>query len=48
MSDSLTLSGRLMKFVWQNDIYMHDIRCLVTFIWAIVGLIQSQKIHLSQ
>lgn len=48
MSDSLTLYGTLMKFVWQNDIYIHDIRCLVTFGWAMVGLIQSQKIHLSQ
>jgi hypothetical protein len=48
MTDSLTLYGTLMKFVWQNDIYIHDIRCLVTFVWAIVGLIQSQKIHLSQ
>lgn len=48
MSDSLTLYGTLMKFVWQNDIYIHDVRCLVTFVWAIVGLIQSQKIHLSQ
>jgi hypothetical protein len=48
MSDSLTLYGTLMKFVWQNDIYIHDVRCLVTFVWAMVGLIQSQKIHLSQ
>jgi hypothetical protein len=48
MSDSLTLYGTLMKFVWQNDIYIHDVRCLVTLVWAIVGLIQSQKIHLSQ
>jgi len=48
MSDSLTLYGTLMKFIWQNDIYIHDIRCLVSFVWAIVGLIQSQKIHLSQ
>jgi hypothetical protein len=48
MSDSLTLYGTLMKFIWQNDIYIHDIRCLATFVWAMVGLIQSQKIHLSQ
>jgi len=42
MSDSLTLYGTLMKFVWQNDIYIHDIRCLVTFVCAILCLIQSQ------
>lgn len=48
MTDSLTLYRTLMKFVWQNDIYIHDVRCLVTFVWAMVGLIQSQKIHLSQ
>lgn len=48
MTDSLILYGTLMKFVWQNDIYFHDVRCLVTLVWAMVGLIQSQKIHLSQ
>lgn len=48
MTDSLTLYRTLMKFVWQNDIYFHDIRCLLTLVWAMVGLIQSQKIHLSQ
>ena len=48
MNDSLSLYGTLMKFVWQNDIYIHDVRCLVTFVWAMAGQIQSQKIDLSQ
>jgi hypothetical protein len=48
MTDSLTLYRSLMKFVWQNDLYIHDVRCIETFVWAMVGLIQSQKIHLSQ
>jgi hypothetical protein len=48
MSHSLTLYGTLMTFIWQNDIYIHDLRCLFTFVWAMVGLILSQHIHLSQ
>lgn len=48
MSDSLILYRTLLEFVWQNGIRFHDLRCLMTFVWALVGLILSQQIHLSQ
>jgi hypothetical protein len=37
-----------MEFIWQNDLYIHDVRCLATLIWAVVGLLLSQQVHLSQ
>ena len=48
MSDSLILYRTLIEFVWQNGVRFHDLRCLITFVWAIVGLLLSQQIHLSQ
>lgn len=48
MSDNLTLYRTLIKFVWQNGVRFHDLRCLRTFVWALVGLLLSQQIHLSQ
>jgi hypothetical protein len=48
MSDSLTLYRTLIEFVWQNGIRFHDLRCLQTFVWGLVGLLMSQQIHLSQ
>lgn len=38
----------LIEFVWQNGVRFHDLRCLITFVWAIVGLLLSQQIHVSQ
>ncbi|HXV96789.1 MAG TPA: transposase [Anaerolineae bacterium] len=48
MSDSLSLYRTLLEFVWQNGVRFHDLRCLMTFVWALVGLLLSQQIHLSQ
>jgi hypothetical protein len=48
MSDNLTLYRTLMEFIWQNGVRFHDLRCLITFVWALVGLLMSQQIHLSQ
>ena len=48
MTDSLILYRTLIEFVWQNGVRFHDLRCLITFVWAIVGLLLSQEIHLSQ
>ena len=48
MTDSLILYRTLIEFVWQNGVRFHDLRCLITFVWAIVGLLLSQQIHLSQ
>ena len=48
MSDNLTLYRTLIEFVWQNGVRFHDLRCLITFVWALVGLLMSQEVHLSQ
>jgi hypothetical protein len=48
MTDSLILYRTLIEFVWQNGVRFHDLRCLITFVWAISGLLLSQQIHLSQ
>jgi hypothetical protein len=48
VSDNLTLYRTLIEFVWQNGVRFHDLRCLITFVWALVGLLLSQQIHLSQ
>lgn len=37
-----------MEFIWQNGLYIHDVRCLATLTWAVVGLLLSQQVHLSQ
>lgn len=47
MSDNLTLYRTLIEFVWQHGVRFHDLRCLITFVWAIVGLLMSQNVHLS-
>lgn len=48
MSDSLTLYRTIIEFVWENGVRFHDLRCLITFVWAIVGLLLSHQVHLSQ
>lgn len=48
MNDTLTLYSNLSKFVFENGVAFHDIRAAVTFIWSLVGLLLSGKIHLSQ
>lgn len=48
MKDSLRLYRTLMDFVWQPGVRFHDLRCLYTFIWAIVGLILSECVSLSK
>lgn len=48
MKDSLRLYRTLLDFVWQPGVRFHDLRCLYTFIWAIVGVILSECISLSK
>ena len=36
-----------MSFIWQAGVRLNDLRNIVTFVWAIVGLIASGTVHLS-
>lgn len=48
MSDSLNLYRTIMGLVMSTGVHFHDLRCLVTFVWAIVGLLKEQAIHLGK
>ncbi len=48
MSAELKLYASMSKFVFSNGVRFHDMRVAVTFIWCLVGLVLSGKIHLSQ
>jgi len=48
MSDSLKLYSNIAEFVFKHGMRFHDMRCFATFLWAIVGLIESRTVHLSQ
>jgi hypothetical protein len=37
-----------MELVLSSQVHFHDLRCLVTFVWAVVGLIREQGVHLSK
>lgn len=47
MSNHSTLFYNLMQFVCSAGVRFHDLRTLTTFVWAIVGLLISESIHLS-
>lgn len=48
MSDNLKLYRTIMGLVLKSKVHFHDLRCLVTFVWAIVGLLMEECVHLSQ
>jgi len=48
MTDSLRLYRNIAEFVFQYGMRFHDLRCYSTFLWALVGLIQSRIVHLSR
>lgn len=48
MSDSLRLYRTIIDLLRTYQVQFHDIRCLITFAWAIVGVILEQNTHLSQ
>lgn len=48
MSKSLRLYSSIISFIWQTSARFNDLRNLYTFVWAIVGLIASGGVHLSQ
>ncbi len=48
MSDSLTLYRTIIEMILNTRVHFHDIRCLVTFAWAIVGVLMEKSVHLSK
>lgn len=48
MSNHNTLFNNSMHFVCSSQVRFHDLRVLTTFVWAIVGLLISESINLSQ
>lgn len=48
MSDSLRLYRTIIELIRNSKVRFHDMRCLVTFAWAIVGLILEKSVHLSK
>jgi hypothetical protein len=48
MSDSLELYRTIVKMIQNTKVHFHDIRCLLTFAWAIVGVIMEREVHLSK
>lgn len=47
MNNHNTLFYNIMKFIRAMHSVFHDLRILVTFAWAVVGVIQSEKPHFS-
>jgi hypothetical protein len=47
MSKSLELYSTIAAFIWQAHVRLNDLRNVVTFVWAVTGLIASGTVHLS-
>ena len=48
MSDSLKLYRTIIEIVVKSRVHFHDIRCLATFVWAVVGVLMEKSVHLSK
>jgi len=48
MSDSLTLYRTIVEMILNTRVHFHDLRCLITFAWAIVGVLLEKSVHLSK
>lgn len=48
MSDSLELYRTILGIIMNSHVHFHDIRCLATFAWAIIGILQEKSVHLSK
>jgi hypothetical protein len=48
MTESLQIYRTISGLLMNAGVRFHDIRCQATFIWAVVGLILEQGIHLGQ
>ena len=46
--DSLTLYRTVMELVFTSRVHFHDQRCLMAFVWAIVGVLMERCVHLSR
>lgn len=46
MGNSLKLYRTILEMIWETGVRFHDLRCLMTYAWAIVGLLMSHSIHL--
>jgi hypothetical protein len=44
MSDSLTLYRNIIDMILNSRVHFHDIRCLITFAWAIVGVLMEKSV----
>ena len=47
MSDSLTLYRTIIDMILNSRVHFHDMRCLITFAWAIVGALFEKSVHVS-
>jgi hypothetical protein len=47
MTNHNTLFYNIMKFILDGHLAFHDLRIFQTFVWAIVGVIESKKPHFS-
>jgi hypothetical protein len=48
MSDSLKLYRIIIEMIQNTKVRFHDIRCLLTFAWAIVGVMMEREVHVSK
>jgi hypothetical protein len=48
MSDSLKLYRTIIEMIQNSKVRFHDMRCLITFAWAIVGVLLEKSVHLSK
>ena len=48
MSDSLRLYRTIIEMIRNSQVRFHDMRCLITFAWAIVGVLMEKSVHLSK
>ena len=48
MSDSLRLYRTIIEMLGNSKVRFHDMRCLITFAWAIVGVLLEKSVHLSK
>jgi hypothetical protein len=48
MSDSLILYRTIIEMIGNCQVRFHDMRCLITFSWAIVGVLLEKSVHMSK
>ena len=48
MSESLTLYRTILGIVGSSKVRFHDLRCMFTFVWAVVGVLMEQSVQLSK